>query len=223
MGSIEFRESIDDTSGTNTYTFTGVDFGAAASDRYIIIGIINRKLGGATSITGVTIGGETATVLAQISGLTGNVSHSGLAIALVPTGATGTVVVNMAHSMLRCTIGVWRATGLSSPTPHDTLTNNSNNPSGTLDVVAGCAVGAGGTGSGGAVSVDWAGLTQDFSNSPAGAMRTTGAHEEFVSPESGRSIGITFSSNNSSVLSVASWAYDTAGVARRPLNFGGGL
>ena len=68
------------------HTYTGLSFGAADASRFIIVGVC-----GGTTLTNVTIGGVTATAV-------GNISGTGIFIAALPTGTTGTVVVTLSSA-----------------------------------------------------------------------------------------------------------------------------
>jgi hypothetical protein len=95
-------------------TYTGVDFGTEAADRYIIVALGTRN--DSRTFTGVTIGGISATIIIQQQ--SGN-STAGIAIAAVPTGTSGDVVVNLSGTADSHYLGVWSATGLASATPVD--------------------------------------------------------------------------------------------------------
>lgn len=101
----------------NPATYTGVDFGTEAADRYIIVALGTRN--DSRTFTSVTIGGVTATILVQQRD--GNTT-AGIAIAAVPTGTSGTVEVNLNGNADSHYLGVWSATGLDSATPVDTGT-----------------------------------------------------------------------------------------------------
>lgn len=127
------------TSGTNNNgdrTFSAVSIGAAAADRYIIVGVHTSSFGSNT-ITGVTVAGITATKVAEAY----NASYPNVAlfIAAVPTGTSATIAVTNTTSslVLNTRISVWNVTGLSSATPIDIDENaaltDAYNPSLTAD------------------------------------------------------------------------------------------
>jgi len=112
-----------DESNLSSYTFSTKSFGTASSDRRMIVGVsapANTNFG---TITGMTIGGVTATQLVQTEDADG---YSDFAIygADVPTGATGDVVVTLSASPDRCGIAIFATTGILSLTPTDTGTVN---------------------------------------------------------------------------------------------------
>jgi hypothetical protein len=105
---------VQESGNQNPITFSSVDFGTEASDRYIIVGYGTRN--DSRTINSVTIGGVSATILVQQGD--GNTT-AGIAIAAVPTGTTGDVVVTLNGTADSHYLGVWSATGLASPTPVD--------------------------------------------------------------------------------------------------------
>ena len=108
-----------DASDLTTYTFSSQNLGTAAPDRHIIVGVAARKGGSATTISSVTVGGVSATIVDQYSNSDSNSNISGIAIASVPTGTTGDIVVTFGAQMVRAVIAVYRATNLSSATEFD--------------------------------------------------------------------------------------------------------
>jgi hypothetical protein len=103
-----------------TYTFAAANLGVAAGDRYIAVGVLGRAAA-ARTISSLTVGGVAATVVAQQTIDDGGPDDiSGIAIAAVPTGTTGDVVITMSGVMLRICYAAWRLTGMVSPTAHAT-------------------------------------------------------------------------------------------------------
>jgi hypothetical protein len=106
---LSFIESKTSTADATTYTITGVDFGAADSNRRVVVGFASRSANAGHSVSSATIGGITATVLAQH---TANVGGGHTLVALiaadVPTGASGTVAVTLSNGAVRAIIGVYR-------------------------------------------------------------------------------------------------------------------
>jgi hypothetical protein len=107
--SLSFIESKTSTADATTYTITGVDFGAADSNRRVVIGFASRSGNAGHNVSSATIGGITATVLAQHTANVGG-GHSLVALiaADVPTGASGTVSVTLSNGAVRAIIGVYR-------------------------------------------------------------------------------------------------------------------
>ncbi len=111
-----FLQATADTTDTTTYTFASQNLGAAASDRRIIVCVHTRWGAGTPTLTSVTVGGVTATISVNNSILTGGTqgNRAAIAIAEVPTGTAGNIVVTFSSTMVRCQIGVYRATGIAT-------------------------------------------------------------------------------------------------------------
>ena len=205
--SYSFLQATTDTVGATTYTFAGQNLGSAASDRYIVVAVMSRKAGASTSISSVTVGGVTATIVAQTSNTVSNTSVTGIAIAAVPTGVTGDVVVTFGAATARCAIGLYRADNLLSATAHDTDNSTAADPTVNLDIPSsGFAVATGVTGTGG-TGTTWTGLTEDYDNTMP-STRYSGASQSFSASESGRAITADFSASTESAGSFASWAFN---------------
>lgn len=141
---------VDASSGaaaTNTKTFATLNFGVPSVDRYLIAGFHafdNGFTDSAFSVT-ATIGGITATVYNNVyafadsippygTGWSGSLL-SGIAIANVPVGNSGDVVFTISGYLFTMDywgIGLYRAVGLSSPTP--TTTPSADNTAVTMNV-----------------------------------------------------------------------------------------
>ena len=128
-----------DTTNQTTYTFSTKSFGAADANRQIIVSIAGFHSADARSISTVTIGGVSATINVQETHTISGSRQSGIAIANVPTGTTGNVVVTWDNTMTSCAIVVYRTVGAST-TAHDTATDPgaaSGVVTGTLDIPSG--------------------------------------------------------------------------------------
>lgn len=205
---VSFLQSASDSSNLTTYTFSGQNLGTEATDRYIIVGIMGRKAGTTNrTINSVTVGGVTATIVHQQFSSTFNTNIAGLAIALVPTGAAGDVVVTFGGEMVRAAIALYRATGIN-PAEFQKLDSIALDPTVALDIPAnGFAIGVGLTAANS--SAAWTGLTEDFDITvEAGAITATGAHDSFVAAETDRTLTIDFAAAVplESVGVFASWS-----------------
>lgn len=116
------------------YSFGSLSFGAAAADRYLVgaVGAL-QTASGAISLSSATIGGVSTTIVVQINHVGNGSVVAALCIALVPTGTSGTVTVNWSDEMTSCGVALYRITGLGSPTPQDTGSDNTPS-SGLVDV-----------------------------------------------------------------------------------------
>lgn len=125
---LEFIASTADSSNPidNTYTFAGQSFGAAASDRHIIVAAGGGHGTSTISLLSITIGGVAATLHVNVNnnGNTRN-GHAAIASVALAAGTSGSIVVEYDPGagisvMQECVISVYRATNLSSGTPFDT-------------------------------------------------------------------------------------------------------
>lgn len=137
---LTFKGVDADGSDVTVYTFSGVDIGTATSDRRVIVSASANN--GTETVSSLTVGGVTADIIGQSQG--GNLTTA-LCVAHVPTGTTADIVVTWTGAQLRCGIGWWIATGLSSNTPNDSGTSNAGPQSISITaleggfIVAGCA------------------------------------------------------------------------------------
>lgn len=198
-----------DTSNLAEYTFSSVPFGAAVSDRLLIVAIAGNTSGSIATLLSVTIGGVSATIHAQDNnqGNTRN-GHAAVASALVTAGTSGDVVItwDTAGAMLDTEYALYRVTGLASTTPTDTATDTGAAPSLSIDranlgfiVAAASAVSAS--------TLTWPSpMVEDFEQSSDGTMAgfahtpvTAGAVTNFNAGPSGDGAG-------PSRYAAASWA-----------------
>jgi hypothetical protein len=123
----------EDFGNSSAYEFFTLPFGAEAHDRLLIAAVAGGSAGTALP-TSVTIGGVAASIHAQTdnAGNTRN-GHAFIASALVPAGASGNFAVNWSGTMLDMSYGLYRASGLISLTPTDTVTDAGAGPSLILD------------------------------------------------------------------------------------------
>lgn len=104
---VSYQTETFDITNTDTYTFSSQPFGSASSDRIVIVSVLGYG-GSASTISSVTIGGVSATIIRQQS--TGTTTL-GIAAAAVPTGTTGNVVAVFSATKGDCAIAVWSGTG----------------------------------------------------------------------------------------------------------------
>lgn len=94
------------TNNASLYTFSGQTFGSANAARLIVCVVGMNEVGSADApaFDSVTIGGVTATKVIEKY----NDCRVGIFQALVPTGTSGTVTVDLASTAQNCSIGLWR-------------------------------------------------------------------------------------------------------------------
>lgn len=150
------------TSDLTTYTFSSQALGDAAADRYVAVAVAARS-GPTGTISSVTIGGQSATQAVTV----GSSAQTGdIWIAAVPSGTTGDVVVTFSTGQARCTIAVYRLTGIGGVTPDDTDTDTvaAGNVM-QLDALSvpanGVAIALVASNTASSISWTWTGLTED--------------------------------------------------------------
>jgi hypothetical protein len=212
-----FLQFAGDIANASTYTFSAQNFGTEAADRYIIAVIQSRKALAATTVSSVTIGGVAASISVQRANTVTNTSVCAIAIALVPTGTSGDVVVVFADAMTRCGLGLFSATGLSA-TPADTDSAAANDPSVSLDCPAGGFIIAGAmsnlTG-----SATWTGVTERWDTTVEATNNYTGGSLDFATTQTGLTVTATFTNDQESVGVFASWGPAVAGAGNPWYNY----
>ncbi len=188
---ITFVAATSDTSDSTTYTFTNHAIGTAAADRCVVVEIMSRR-GAATvtTIDSVTIGGNAAAVLEQLSVEESSAaSVFGIAALTVAAGTTATIVVTFSASMLRARVAVSAMTGAATcGTASQTGENEANDPTFDLDVPDdGTAVGTCG-GSSAAASAAWTGLGETHDAIAESLMHMSGASTDFSSEQTNLTI-----------------------------------
>lgn len=207
---ISFLQAAQSTANETTYTFSSQNLGTADAGRYIVVAAhCNSGTTVGFGLSSVTVGGVAATIVVQQNNASGGFSGcSALAIAAVPTGTTGNIVVTWSHGAARCEIQAYRLTGIASATPADTKSSTASDPTASLDVPAGgVAIGAGCTSAN--TIATWTGLSEDSDAVVEGTLTSTSAHGEFVAQQTGLAITIDFGisgSANSPAGVFASWA-----------------
>lgn len=196
---ITFLQSTNDTANLTTYTFTSQNLGTANANRYIAVCTTQRS---SPTLSSVTIGGVSATIVAQANN-TGNVA--GIAIALVPTGATGDIVVTWGSSGLNCAISVYQIDNLLSATPFHSITDITASPSINLNIPAsGIALGFATVQNSSPMS--WSGLTERDEGLLESVIDYSSASDAFVAAETGRAISVSYASTLRPAAVFASWA-----------------
>lgn len=205
---MNFLQATSDSSNATVYTFASQSLGDAAENRYIIVAIKTRDSGNsAKTINSVTIGGIPATIVVQRQNNAANSSIAGIAIALVPTGTTGDIVITFSEEMLRCGIGVYRAIDIN-PTPIDIGSSVASNPTYSIDIPAGgFAIGAVANSNSNDSSAVWSGITEKYDSIVESVMLSSGASDEFVSAQTDLALTATISGTNTEPVGVfASWS-----------------
>jgi len=217
---ISFLQLATDTDNDTSYTFAAQNLGTAAADRYIIVAINGTDGGVGGAIDTVTIGGVSATIVTQAAHANGQIV--GFAIANVPTGTSGDIVVNFDHvgdTSGRCAIAAYRVDDLDSPTPVDSDSadgTGTSNASVTLTTdTDGFVIAAASGGAGTHGTFAWTNVTEDFDSNLEATVVFSGGSVE----TSGTSLAITADNSGDGsfgfkMLAIA-WAF-TSAVAATP-------
>lgn len=163
---LTFLNTYTTDANSTGFTFTGVDIGAEASNRTIIVAVYDER----KAVTGVTIGGVTATL--DVASVPGTANNAGLAFAhaTVPSGTTASVVVTSAALALNHALAVWRIDGALTLTDSDSIQYSSNGAMGlTLTTAAGGIILAAACGHRGGCTATWTGVTETFDFTAIGA------------------------------------------------------
>ena len=216
-GSIAFLQTAEDTTDASPYTFAAQNLGTAAGDRYIIVAVFARDTSSGQTLTGVTVGGVAATLIANnaVTDAASRTEITALAIAAVPTGTTGDIVCTFSAAMVRCCIAAYRATGLASATPSDTDMDTSigEDVALTIDVPVNGFVLAVATSQHNSLTETWSGVTEDYALTSEASSRFTGGSLEYSSGSTGQAIACNFSSGTTAIGSAASWQFAGGGGA----------
>lgn len=204
---LSFLTSAGSATDLTTYTFSDQTFGTASSDRYIVLTINSRDAGeNNPQVSSVTIGGVSASIVVQDVNQATNANISAIAIAAVPTGETGDVVITFNTEVLRCVIALYKVTELYQTTPSDTDSSTASSPSVSLDIPAkgfsiatACTASDSGT-------FSWTGLTENH-DSIVEFLTASSASSEFISQQSGLTITATPNTSSNQVGVFASWRF----------------
>jgi hypothetical protein len=152
-------------------TVAGLSFGAISADRYLVA-VVGGIYGGGGSITGVTIGGVAATIVAtQINATVDAV----IAIAAVPAGASGSVVVTGPTFAGGGTqVFLYALYGVGSATPVATANSAANPSSLPLNGLPGGSFAIAGSEVFGTIN-SWTNATQDSLLTQSGSERGASA------------------------------------------------
>jgi hypothetical protein len=164
--------SAGNFSGQSSWSLGTLSIGTADASRYVVVvvGAISGTLG-ATTISGVTIGGNAATIHRQQNGLAGTINAiaaiAGLAVA---SGTTAAIAVTTPSQVTNVVAAVYALYDLTSNTPNTTGAGGieSTSVSCTANVLAGAVQIAVGVGNA-SETQSWSGATKDSQATVLGA------------------------------------------------------
>tara|TARA_R100001244_G_scaffold20005_1_gene20722 strand:+ start:56 stop:769 length:714 start_codon:yes stop_codon:yes gene_type:complete len=213
-----FTDSGITAGNASSFTFSSMAYGTADDSRIIAVTVSAGFSNVYGAISGVTIGGVTATIIVQGTNQEGGTSSidtstTGIVAAAVPTGTSGDVVVTLSRttnsSNRGCGIGVYRLTGPGVVAANDTATagiNSCSNQTLTVSVdteedgaAIACSCGSSSLG-----SETWTGLTEN-NRGDAGAAVNSTAGAATTSDESPRTISVATGSYCNQSAACASW------------------
>ena len=212
-----FAATAKNSTGSQAvFTFSGHNIGTASADRKVVISASTTgSSSDATGVTGITVGGVSATKAIDIFGGGSAVVHAELwYLNNVTSGTTADIVVTWNSSRYGCNIGTWAVTGGASGVS-DTATADGGT-SGTLSATIDCP-------SGGVVIAQrtcdvslsdhnqqtWTGLDNDGASAADGPRGGSGctAYTQFGSKEFGtEQSGLTVSLAPSGTINGQSMA-----------------
>jgi hypothetical protein len=209
---LTFVGFTEDTSDNTVHTFTNHAIGVADVTRRVVVVAHASDSTTAFSFTGITIGGNAATIHPAGATLTANVTIASL---LVPTGTTATIVVTKSGGTPdRCGIAVYRAINETSASPHATMVDDTMSAgvcTGTINipangwVVAGCQPANAVT----PTNFTWVGVTEQYDGAWGDAVTNfrSGGFASGLPLEANRTITATLSAGSSPAgrLAAMSW------------------
>lgn len=189
---ITFLQVNGDATDNTTFTFNGVNFGTAAAGRYLIVAVSGRAVSNSPTITGITIGGVSATIAIQVRDVAG-LNIQAIAIAAVPTGTSGTVVVTFDQTLTNCDIAMYSTSDVGSVTAFDTGSSTADPGNILLDIPAGGIALALAKSDAGTGTCAWTNLTERYDQLDANGNNISGASDAFASAQTNLSITADFS------------------------------
>lgn len=179
-----FLQLARNDSDLTTYTYAAQNFGTADARRYIIAAIGGRA-NVASTLDSVTIGGVTATQIANVT--VGTTGIAALFAAAVPTGTSGDVVLTFSGGMLRTGCALFSLlSDFDATVPTDAQTDNTlstNDLSVSLSVPVGGVVIACNHTNATSTATAWTGVTEDYDQASAEnpGQGYSGGHASYTS------------------------------------------
>lgn len=214
---VSYIDVLHNTDNTSNYTFSNVNIGDAAADRYVFLEITYASSGGTErSLSSATIGGVAAKIHVDQSVDSSDALSAAIISALVPSGSTANIAISLSGSGGSVDIGIYRVTSLGSDTAFDTAVSTNATGGGllstTLDIPAGGFALACANFEINSAMTTWSGVDEmyDEDNTDGSPEIVTGGFASALGAETGRTISATSSSNggtnNDCVMVAASFA-----------------
>lgn len=193
---LTFLQATSSTSDLATYTFSSQDLGDAASDRQIIVAAQGRGAS-ATRISSITVGGVETIIVDRVNSASGS-NAAAIAMALVPTGTTGDVVVTFGVGVLRCAIQVWRAT---SAALYAAKTSTADDPTASLYIPANGFVVAAAISGNASTTGAWSGVDENYNTVVEAALFMAGSRS-YESPQAAHTVTCDFTTSITAPVGV---------------------
>ena len=198
--SITYVTSVHSGSGSTAYTYSAVSLSVVDATRKIVVSC--HAGFGTRTVSTLTVGGISATYVGRQSGGAYSVE---LWEALVPTGASGNIVVTWSGAQNFCSIGVWAVYNAAA-----TVTTTAISTASPLS--ASVAVSAGGVSIAAAHTSDaatatWTELTENYdtrADPVTFAARMSGANKAYAAGAS-PTVTCTWTSSTSPAMVLAAW------------------
>jgi len=206
--SISFLALSENVTDASTFTFSNAALGAATSDRKIVVALTcARGTGSPVDVTGVTIGGVTATEAIGFN--TSEGSFGNIFFANVPTGTTGDIVITNDGNSSGMSCGAYRVVD-AAVSAQDTGSSEADPMTDTIAVTKGgvgvaCAMSQGS----GMGTFAWTGIDDEhYDKQFEGTTYISGASEAFASTDSSLTVTAdpSVASHASDLMVCASWA-----------------
>lgn len=180
-----FVSSVCQTPDTSSYTFNSTAFGAASSDRRLLIAV-SAVASTTRSITSVDVDGTTANFInGGVTILGSNNLIGAYYYVNSSSGTSGTVTINFSGTMIGTCLTVWNMTGVNSMVPVDFVSAFGSDPvSQSINIPSGNSLAIATSGSFGSATTTWGGATKAFDTDGTGFM-ISGAKANFSSAASG--------------------------------------
>ena len=187
------------------FTFTSLSIGAAAATRKVVA-IVHTNHEASSTVTGVAIGGVTATQIAskRVSGI--SVSAW---VADVPTGTTVDVAVTVGALWNRLAVGIYRI--VDGTIGASNTADNSNTGSIAVNVnttTGGAVIAAIQTVNSGAIT--WTGATENYDADIRTTEMASGALQTGLTAETPRSVSAAFTFGGTTVAAALSFGISAA-------------
>jgi hypothetical protein len=180
---VTFLGSDVGTDNTSSYSWTSVNFGAAASDRFLVVAVYGDAGSTNANVNSVTIGGVSASLLGTAVG-NGTTAQCQFWGAIVPTGTSGTIAISFSATRASAAYGLWSISKLLSTTPVDSYSDTDSTLSGSVSVVnSGVLLAAASVRD--VTSFSWTGVSENFDSQVESVSTVTGGSLALAGTASG--------------------------------------